>query len=598
MSYNVPGARWMPSYVLRVADDFKTGRMHLRSTIIQNTGEDWLDAMIRLSTARLGNWTELPKLASRRIGRVQGVRRSGWFPPPSDTSDLFADYDRFFNPVFEEEKAEIPKPSETILEKPEKPSDISDTVPIKRKDSPKSGTPRLITLSEQLRGRTFELTKDFHTCGRDASQDICINDPTISSHHCDFVKRGKSYYICDRGSTNGTRVNNVPVQEQELQNSDILQVGGVELLYDVDDKSVSTVVRTQTGINLGAGDLDVSTVTRMKNFSPYAVAREKPGLFHKALSSTQPSYRSKAKSLSVRSIEEEQIRINNYLNYNSLRMFSANNKQRGEIQIVDRVATYLEVLVEHSVTREWIVDLMENSSKAALRTFPTLPKGCFKVGSWQGFDYVYDAAAPVDIPSDACFHSVPVCDFQVDFTLVHVAVPSLSQHVYRVLRLTTPARFALLKGGVDVYLGSNFLLSSTIESTPPECLLEIGIGVEQDIKIARNVIFREENSGLLHGYRALDHDVTIEIANNLPCASSMEVRERLPTGDEKTKKIKVKLKSAEPAWEPFEMDDGALMGGHCWKLTIPTRGRSTLSYSYSIVISAKEELADGNRRDS
>ncbi len=132
-----------------------------------------------------------------------------------------------------------------------------------------AGCPRLIALSEQLRGKTFELTKDFYTCGRANNRDIDINDPTISSHHCDFIKRGNSYFICDRNSTNGTRVNNVPVVEQELQNSDILQVGGVELLFDCDDKSVTTVIRTQTGINLGQGDLDVSTVTRMKNFDPF-----------------------------------------------------------------------------------------------------------------------------------------------------------------------------------------------------------------------------------------------------------------------------------------------------------------------------------------
>jgi len=138
-----------------------------------------------------------------------------------------------------------------------------------------AGCPRLIALSEQLRGKTFDLTKDFYTCGRASNRDVYLNDPTISSHHCDFILRGNSYFICDRNSTNGTRVNNVPVVEQELQNSDILQVGGVELLFDCDDKSVTTVIRTQTGINLGQGDLDVSTVTRMKNFSPFAKDEKK-----------------------------------------------------------------------------------------------------------------------------------------------------------------------------------------------------------------------------------------------------------------------------------------------------------------------------------
>lgn len=132
------------------------------------------------------------------------------------------------------------------------------------------GAPKLIVLSEQFRGKTFELTKDLHTVGRVEERDICIKDPTVSTYHCDFLRNGSTYIIRDKGSTNGTRVNNVPITEQELQNSDILQVGGVEILYDCDDKSVTTVMRTQTGIDLGGGDIGVSTIKKLQNASPYA----------------------------------------------------------------------------------------------------------------------------------------------------------------------------------------------------------------------------------------------------------------------------------------------------------------------------------------
>lgn len=109
-----------------------------------------------------------------------------------------------------------------------------------------AGIPKLIILSEQFRGRTFELTKDQHTVGRVDERDICIKDPTVSTYHCRFVKSGNTYILEDQGSTNGTRVNNVPVTSQTLQTSDILQIGGVEILYDCDDKSVTTVVQQQT----------------------------------------------------------------------------------------------------------------------------------------------------------------------------------------------------------------------------------------------------------------------------------------------------------------------------------------------------------------
>lgn len=140
-----------------------------------------------------------------------------------------------------------------------------------------AGTPKLIILSEQLRGQRFELINDLYTCGRVEDRDICIVDPTISTHHCDFIKQDGSYLLVDKGSTNGTRVNNIPITEQLLQNTDILQVGGIEILFDCDDKSMTSVIKTQTGINLHGAELGVSTVNKMENFDPFAKDGKKEG---------------------------------------------------------------------------------------------------------------------------------------------------------------------------------------------------------------------------------------------------------------------------------------------------------------------------------
>jgi len=132
-----------------------------------------------------------------------------------------------------------------------------------------AGNPKLIILSEQLRGQTFELTADQYSVGRAEDCDICIPDPTMSGHHCDLRRDGDGVYsVVDLESTNGTRVNGVRVQSQRLNNSDIMQIGGVEVLFDSHEKFVTSVLSTQTKINLEdtAGDLNVQ---EMSNFSPF-----------------------------------------------------------------------------------------------------------------------------------------------------------------------------------------------------------------------------------------------------------------------------------------------------------------------------------------
>jgi predicted component of type VI protein secretion system len=141
--------------------------------------------------------------------------------------------------------------------------------------------PKLIVLSEKLRGKSFELTEDLYTAGRSDAQGICIKDSTLSSHHCDFIRmEDGNYLLRDNNSTNGTRINNVPVTEQELKSSDIIQLGGVEVLYDFDDGlSTASLTRTKTGIDLDSTDIAMKTVvTKMDNLSPFAQEERKKGI--------------------------------------------------------------------------------------------------------------------------------------------------------------------------------------------------------------------------------------------------------------------------------------------------------------------------------
>ncbi|MBO5762097.1 MAG: FHA domain-containing protein [Lentisphaeria bacterium] len=137
------------------------------------------------------------------------------------------------------------------------------------------GSPKITLLSEQLRGKTYELTKDVYTVGRIEERDICITDPTISTFHCTFTKEGNTYILRDNNSTNGTKINNASVSEQELRNSDIIQMGDVEMLYYCEEKSTQTTTRTLTGINLTDNLSSSSSVTKMDAISPRSLETDR-----------------------------------------------------------------------------------------------------------------------------------------------------------------------------------------------------------------------------------------------------------------------------------------------------------------------------------
>ena len=95
----------------------------------------------------------------------------------------------------------------------------------------------------------------------------------MSSYQCDFIHTEDGYFICDRGSTNGTRLNNVSLNPEEmyqLKNSDLLQLGSLEVMFDFDDGSFPAVSRTETGIDLTSTQTGMSTVKDFNNLSPFA----------------------------------------------------------------------------------------------------------------------------------------------------------------------------------------------------------------------------------------------------------------------------------------------------------------------------------------
>lgn len=140
-----------------------------------------------------------------------------------------------------------------------------------------ANNPKLTILFEKMRGMVFELDKDQLSVGRKEGMDICIKEGSLSSHHCDFIRmEDGSYMLRDNNSTNGSRVNNEPITEHILKNSDIIQLGSVEILYDSNDNShTGTISRTHT-IDLDSTELNMAGVRELSNLSPFAQAqREK-----------------------------------------------------------------------------------------------------------------------------------------------------------------------------------------------------------------------------------------------------------------------------------------------------------------------------------
>jgi predicted component of type VI protein secretion system len=85
-----------------------------------------------------------------------------------------------------------------------------------------------------ISGIAHELVEDLITIGRGRENTIIINDPSVSTRHAQLQRDGETYRLKDFNSTNGTRVNAIPITETMLRLDDRIQFGAAKARYESD----------------------------------------------------------------------------------------------------------------------------------------------------------------------------------------------------------------------------------------------------------------------------------------------------------------------------------------------------------------------------
>jgi predicted component of type VI protein secretion system len=103
----------------------------------------------------------------------------------------------------------------------------------------------VMTPGNKMEGKELSIKLAQFLVGRDPQCHLRPASPLISKRHCALIQREGKAYVRDFNSTNGTFVNDVPVQgEVELHGGDKLKIG--PLLFSVNFQGASTPVNQPT----------------------------------------------------------------------------------------------------------------------------------------------------------------------------------------------------------------------------------------------------------------------------------------------------------------------------------------------------------------
>jgi hypothetical protein len=538
LEYFIPGARWVPSYQCRLSRDCRQVELVTRALICQDSGEDWRGVKLVLSTAAPMSWTELPELSSIRIGRAQPPPpdRAGFRPPPKGATALFSDYDR-----------------------------DRQSLSVQAPFMPSYSPPALAAPADLEEGLVFGGVRDTIEQRQERRRSKKGSRPSLDALDDDMVMAERSAVYSEVSA----------------------------------DEEVAALDEPAYPMAVAAAPPSIAPMAPPPAPAPMAA---RPSMAVAAPARSQSVSRGGPGGPASGGGGPSQAGLEAVV-FTHLRLSAPTDTLRNRLQPVDARRFYLESLSRFQVEVNFdvmsAVEAAERRARAAARQ--GLPAGTSDVRAASGhFDFSYTADATVDIPSDNTFHSVAVGTRTGESSVLYVAVPREDSNVYRQAQVKNPLSAPMLPGPAEVYVGGEYVLSTTLPSVPPRGEFKLGLGVEQAIRCARNTRFSEARSGeKIVATTELWHDILIDLVNNLDREIVCEVRERIPQPAPNAEVV-VEESTVTPAWEPYAQEErgSVLEGGRRWRLTVPANGTSKLSARYVVKLYANNELNGGNRREA
>ena len=108
--------------------------------------------------------------------------------------------------------------------------------------------PSLFVIQGRDQGRRFELRERVLGIGRDPSNRIRLGDTEVSRRHAELHRCEDGYHWHDLGSSNGSFVNTVRVEQQPLRSGDRIQVGSTLMIYT--DSLAAAPVELQKDVDI------------------------------------------------------------------------------------------------------------------------------------------------------------------------------------------------------------------------------------------------------------------------------------------------------------------------------------------------------------
>ena len=192
-----------------------------------------------------------------------------------------------------------------------------------------------------------------------------------------------------------------------------------------------------------------------------------------------------------------------------------------------------------------------------------------------GAALTYRVARPVAVPSDGSPHKTTITVLDLGANLDYITLPKLAEEAYLRATIKNTSPFTFLAGAANIFQGNDFVAATRLDLVVPNEEFEVQLGVDDRIKVKRELTERATSKALLGNTRRTVYTYTITLTNNLDRPARVTLFDQVPVS--RHEEIKIKLQEANPA--PTEQTDLNILK---WVLTVAPQAKQPLAYTFSL----------------
>ncbi len=194
-----------------------------------------------------------------------------------------------------------------------------------------------------------------------------------------------------------------------------------------------------------------------------------------------------------------------------------------------------------------------------------------------GTALIFHVGRSVDIPSDNSPHKTTIARDNLPCTFDYVSAPVLDEHVHLRATIHNSTERVLLSGDTSIFLSSEYVGTTRVKTTAPTETFKIFLGIDDGIKVKRELIERSVDKGSLlqGGVRRTTYAYRLTVHNYASASRNVVIRDHLPVSQHE--RVKVKVLSLQPA--PMERSKLELL---TWEFPLAADAEQQIEYRFAV----------------